>query len=168
MGARGPLPEPTALRILKGNPSGKPLPVDEPQPYRLPSIEPPADLGAIAADVWRRNAAELDRLGLLTMIDWEIFYRYCWTAEQWYKMKADVDARGALFYKTKKNRRTKELEIVSTVQNPAWYMERSYAQELSRMEMALGMNPSARTRISIGVRGGDGGGGQQPDHDPFA
>ena len=51
MGARGPAPEPTALKILAGNPGKRKLPENEPQPQGTPICPawlspptPPVDL----------------------------------------------------------------------------------------------------------------------------
>lgn len=161
MGARGPLPKPTALRLLEGNPSGKPINDAEPRPVALPTLDPPDDLGPIARDVWAHNAKELDRLGLLTTIDREAFYRYCWTAERWHLARQKVESMGTVIPRMSPDGKT----LISLIQNPYWFIERSYSQELSRFEQAFGMTPSARTRFRI--EGGTGGGGAIPDADPF-
>ena len=58
MGARGPKPTPTALRVLQGNRSKRALPQNEPKPQRgLPS--PPHYLDAYALEEWERLAQNL-------------------------------------------------------------------------------------------------------------
>lgn len=168
MGSRGPLPQPTALRLLNGNPSGKPVNDSEPKPAAMATLEPPADLGPIARDVWARNAEELDRLGLLTTIDFEQFYRYCWVAERWHLAKQNLEKLGPVIPKLEADGKT----LKGLLQNPYWYIERNYRADLCAMEQAFGMTPSARSRIRID--GGEGGGGARgrgtsgPNSDPFA
>jgi len=76
MGLRGPAPKPTALRILEGNPSRRPLPKREPRPERgAPRC--PAWLDSTGRAEWRRVVPLLDRLGLLTKIDRTALAMYC-------------------------------------------------------------------------------------------
>jgi hypothetical protein len=71
VGRRGPPPEPTALRLLKGNPGKRAINHAEPQPAkaskgsrRVPSSLPPA-----GKTLWKSLVPELERLNLLTKID---------------------------------------------------------------------------------------------------
>lgn len=78
---KGRKPTPTKLRLIKGNPGKRPLPVDEPTPD--PAIpEKPDCLDAEASKEWDRIAPELERLGLLTQLDRAILTKYCqaWSA----------------------------------------------------------------------------------------
>jgi len=76
MGKRGPKPRPTALRILEGNPSKRPLPKNEPKP---PPIAPkcPHWLHKYGKQEWKRVAPPLERLGLLTQMDLATLVGYC-------------------------------------------------------------------------------------------
>ena len=53
MGRRGPQKKPTALKILEGNPGGKPLPESEPEPIGGVG-DPPVQLTTVAVTEWRR------------------------------------------------------------------------------------------------------------------
>ena len=59
---------PTALRILRGNPSKRPLPKNEPTPPAGPLRPPPEITGALA-DLWDELAAPLVAMGCLTVAD---------------------------------------------------------------------------------------------------
>ena len=69
MGKRGPRPKPTALRVLEGNPSKRPLPPNEPKPPSISAPAAPLTLDAVGRTEWRRLAPQLQTLGLLTEID---------------------------------------------------------------------------------------------------
>lgn len=68
MGRRGPAPKPTALKVLEGNPGKRALPVGEPRP-RPTAPSCPDWLSEDAKAEWQRHAPELERLGLLTILD---------------------------------------------------------------------------------------------------
>src|SRR5262249_16872713 len=76
MGLRGPTPEPSALKRLKGNPGRRPLNEAEPQPNRTPPTCPNW-LDDIAKAKWAQIAPELIQLGLLTSVDGDSFAAYC-------------------------------------------------------------------------------------------
>ncbi len=71
----GPPPKPTALRILEGNPSKRPLPVNEPKPMGI--AERPAWLRPEGVAVWDELAPRLGRVGLLTPVDADQFGVFC-------------------------------------------------------------------------------------------
>ena len=71
MGKRGPPRKPTALRILEGNRSNRALPKGEMQPRRgVPP--PPAAWPEDKQMQWLETCEELDRCGMLTLIDGQI------------------------------------------------------------------------------------------------
>lgn len=77
MGRRGPRPQPTKLRLLRGNASHRPVNGDEPE-IRPPSeTTAPADLTGAGKEEWNRLVVELVGSGLLTMADMMIFQLYC-------------------------------------------------------------------------------------------
>jgi len=61
-----PIPTPTALKILRGNPGKRRLNREEPQ--SLPTdATPPADLPAAAVAIWEERVPELIRMGVMTL-----------------------------------------------------------------------------------------------------
>lgn len=82
MGARGPKKQPTALRVLKGNPSHRPLPKNEVKP---PPLVPdcPMFLDAYGRRVWQKTAKHLVALGLLARTDQAIMAAYCDAMSTW-------------------------------------------------------------------------------------
>src|SRR5690348_4755966 len=62
MGARGPKPIPTNLRVIQGNKGKRPLPRNEPRPpTNMP--EPPPYVSGYARQEWDRLADSLYRMG---------------------------------------------------------------------------------------------------------
>lgn len=79
MGGRGSgrPTKPTALKILTGNPGGRPLPENEPEP-RGEAVMPAWLLDfPRAVAVWQEVAPRIQAMGLLTDADQETFARYC-------------------------------------------------------------------------------------------
>lgn len=69
--------KPTKLKILTGNPGGRPLPENEPQPTGeavMPAWLPDYPK---AVAVWNEVAPRIQAMGLLTDADQETFARYC-------------------------------------------------------------------------------------------
>lgn len=76
MSRRGRKPQPTALRLVKGNPGRRPLPANEPKPQ--PGIpEKPDWLKGEAAAEWDRVVPELEALGLLAGVHRAVLVTYC-------------------------------------------------------------------------------------------
>ncbi len=74
--ARGRKPDPTKLKLLKGNP-GKRAIKNEPEP-EVCIPDPPDHLDDVAVGEWNRIAPQLEQLGLLSDIDMVALAMYCW------------------------------------------------------------------------------------------
>jgi len=72
MAITGPKLKPTAIKILEGNPGKRPLNLNEPKPLQI-APECPDWLLDEAKKEWKRLAPELERLGLLTILDMAAF-----------------------------------------------------------------------------------------------
>jgi phage terminase small subunit len=68
MGIYGRAPQPTAMRVLNGNPSHRPLPQNEPQ-YANVVPQPPSKLTAAAQKVWDTLVTEMAASGVLRSVD---------------------------------------------------------------------------------------------------
>lgn len=76
MSQRGRKPQPTALRLVKGNPGRRPLPENEPRPD--PGVpEKPHWLSGEASAEWDRIVPELQSLGLLAQVHRAVLVTYC-------------------------------------------------------------------------------------------
>jgi phage terminase small subunit len=80
----GPRPQPTHLRLLRGNPSTRPINKNEPRPERPSKVpEPPQFFDDYARAHWAEVAPELWALGLLTGPDLSTFSAYCVAYSEW-------------------------------------------------------------------------------------
>ena len=138
MGARGPKPKPTALRIAQGNPGRKKINKTEPKP--APAIPYcPNHLTGRAKQEWRRIAPILKSLGLLTELDRAALAAYCQAYATWAKAIRLIKNRGELI-KTSKG---------YLQDNPwNWIANRSLKQ-MESFFSEFGLSPAARTRIEI-------------------
>lgn len=141
MGARGFAPEPTCIRILKGNPGKRPLNMREPKPKPVRPICP-AWLDAEAKREWRRIVPELDALGMLGKIDRAALSGYCECWAQWQQAVRILQTKG--------------LTIITL----SGYMQQRPEVSIAQKSLGLlkgfcqefGLTPSARSRIQTPER----------------
>ena len=87
MGKRGPRPQPTALKVARGNPGKRKINRREPKPSRdIGDIPEWLDPGG--RECWAEVVPQLDALGVLTRIDRQALIAYC---DTWSRYKAAVD-----------------------------------------------------------------------------
>jgi P27 family predicted phage terminase small subunit len=140
----GTKPRPTRLKLVTGNPGKRPLNRHEPQARAaLPS--PPGHLTQEALEEWRRVAAELHRLGMLSEIDRTALAAYAQAYGRW------VKAERALSRMAEKDLLTGGLMIRTSngnaIQNPLVGTANAASAAMMKYAVELGMTPSARTRI---------------------
>lgn len=140
MGRRGPPPKPTALRLLSGNPSRRPLNPGEPQPKKTRPVCP-AWLKDEAKREWRRVVPELERLGLLTIVDRAELAGYCQAWARWQEAEQAIDKYGTVL-KTPQG-------FVQT--SPYVTQARNALETMRRFASDFGFSPSARSRVSSGA-----------------
>jgi P27 family predicted phage terminase small subunit len=137
--------KPTALRVITGNPSRRPLPKNEPKPKRGIPVRPP-HLDAYAVEEWERITPELYAVGLLTKIDGVTLAAYCQSVSRWrqaeegiQRMRAHDRLTGALMIKTMNG---------NAIQNPLiGVANRAMAMAL-KIAGEFGMSPAARARFA--------------------
>lgn len=141
MGKRGPKPEPTVLKIAKGNPGKRAINKREPKP---PSdgIEPPEYLAGKSLEKWHEVVPQLKMMGVMTDADVEVIARYCTMHEQWLKYLDQV--RRGLDVLVIRDESGKVKYMQST---PAATMLMKLATSMLRIEQEFGLTPSARTGI---------------------
>lgn len=136
---RGRKPDPTVLRVVKGNPQKRPLPKDEPAPAAVRETHPPPDwLDDVAKAEWCRIAPMLVRNGLLTEMDLDALTAYCHAWCVWKDANAKI----------------RQFGIVIKSQNgfpmPSPYLPIANKAMVTMKGFMLefGMTPSARTRVT--------------------
>lgn len=135
---RGRKPKPTRLKVLNGNPGQRPLNKAEPMPKRGRPVCP-SWLDKAAKAKWRKLVPELDRLGLLTLVDGDALAAYCqaWAEFQW----ATQTLR-------------KEGRVFATATgylapHPAVAQQRSAWAAIKAFAALFGLDPSSRSRLQV-------------------
>jgi len=144
MGARGPAPRPSALKLLEGNPGHEKLNRTEPKP-RPVAPKCPTWLAAEAKREWKRIAPALERLGLLTEIDGVALAGYCQSYARWRQCQ-EVLAKDGLTFSTESGYVSPRPEVA--IGNRALIEIRAFCAQ-------FGLTPSARARMQLIEAGGN-------------
>lgn len=127
-------PKPTALRLVQGNPSGRPINTEEPVPPRA-NLDPPKTLiSVIAIDTWNELAPLLADIGVFTETDRRSLENYC---HAWSRLKRIED-------------REREDGIDLT---RSWDLAQ---KSVRAWGSELGLSPASRSRIRANVTPGIG------------
>lgn len=145
---RGPPSQPTALKLVKGNPGRRPLNKREPKPRRaIPEM--PDHLDAIARAEWERVVPDLYAAGVLTAIDGAVLAAYCVAYSRWShaehalaRMKERDATTGAMVIRTKGG---------NLIQNPLVGVANRAMLVMTRFALEYGMTPASRTSIAAEV-----------------
>lgn len=141
MGRRGRAPEPTALKILKGNPGKQALNRNEPEPR---DVEPemPEFLGEVAVAEWNRVVPLLRDMGLLKETDGPTLAAYCQAYQTWRETAEDIRENGLTM--------THQITGVPHA-NPAVAMMQRALNQIRQFSQEFGMTPSARSRMVVSL-----------------
>lgn len=141
MGKRGPKPEPTALKKLRGNPGKRALNRNEPQP--AVGAKPPRWVNAKSRYHWRKVAPELERLGILTVVDTVAFGLLCDALVDYVLAREVVEAAaeegGVRFVAT--------TDKGNIIQHPAVGVMNKAWERVLKACREFGMTPSSRTSL---------------------
>lgn len=133
---RGRKATPTVLRLLRNNPGKRKIDPDEPEP-RVLVPAPPKTVQGAAREEWKRTVPELERLGLITVLDLPAFTSYCQAWGRYVDAEEKIAVLG---------------EVVKTpsgypIQNPYRAVANKALADCRWFWENFGMNPSARTRV---------------------
>lgn len=142
MGQRGPAPKPTALRVLQGNPSRRPLNAKEPQPEVLAEAAPPTFLKGRARLAWVELSPLLVKLRVLTEADRMALGLLCDTYGEWLELRADIRKHGRTY---KLNTKTGD---VMWMPRPEVAMAADAWRRSNLMLQQFGLTPSSRSKVS--------------------
>ena len=133
---RGPKPQPTKIKILRGNPGQRPLNAREPT-LALATPTPPDWLGDEAREKWDEVAAELAQMGVLTSVDADVLALYSVTWTEWKAASLAIRDHGLTVRTPRGEERTSPYVLIG---NKALMQLRALAAE-------LGLTPSSRSRV---------------------
>ena len=158
MTQRGRPKKPTALKVLEGNPGKRPLPENEPKPAPVVGTpKPPAWLNTEGKKAWKRLAPELERLGLLTIVDLEAFAAACqaygiWVeCERFFRKKDPKTEKryGRTYEYTNKAGETNEIA------RPEVSISQKALDQFKSFMTEFGLTPASRTRIEVKLPEGE-------------
>ena len=152
MGKRGPAPEPSILKYIRGNPSKTALPTNEPTPDLLDNLDPPASIkdDPVAVQKWHETVPTLLRMRVFTEADVDAWAIYCHTWSKWIeaKEKCKQFGRDNVQMEPDPNRTDGRMRIKWT-QPYSWAVdERSLRNDLRRLQQDFGLTPSSRSQVS--------------------
>ena len=143
-------PKPTAIKKLEGNPGKRPLnqlePLPDPTPPTCPSWLPYQ-----ARAEWKRIVPELERLGLLTMVDRAALAGYCEAYARW--MKAAKELKTGFtndeLAETKETRDGQTIIIVKREKKPEVDIAKDALNQVKAFCVEFGLTPSSRGKMSV-------------------
>jgi P27 family predicted phage terminase small subunit len=145
----GPPPTPMNLRILRGNPSRRPIPKYEPLPPPTPTCpEAPSYLDTYARAEWQRVAPLLFTVGLLSTIDVALLSVYSAAFSQW-RTAAEMLAKAATDDPKTANGLLVERDS-GKIPDPLIGIARRAAGQMLRAAVEFAMSPAARARMGAG------------------
>ena len=151
MATRGRKPKPTALKLLEGNPGKRPINEKEPVPPKG-TVKCPTWLEPEAKKEWKRLAASLEAMGVLTQADLTAFAGYCQAYARWKEAEEFISQHGSIF------------------QTPSGYVQQvpqvSIAQQNLKIMQSFcsefGLTPATRARIIANGGGKDDASSDDP------
>lgn len=153
MGKRGPAPEPSILKYIRGNPSKEKLNESEPTPDLLEDFTPPQFVkdDDFALSKWQYAVPILRRMKVLTEADTESFARYCIIWADWMRAREKCKSLGReiTHFEQDPNRTDGKLRIKWSQPAPWAVDEKAKHQALLRLEQEFGLTPSSRSQVTI-------------------
>ncbi len=134
---KGRRPKPPELKLLLGNPGGRPLPRRDVRPTG--GAECPRFLSAAARAEWQRLYSELERLQLVTALDRAALACLC---EAW----------GEFAWATAEIKRTGRTAVAgngTVIPHPAVAIRRAAMQKIREFAIEFGLTPAARGRLAF-------------------
>lgn len=135
----GPRPHPTALRLLRGNPSKRGINRAEPKPGPLATACPDELLDPVARAEWDRVAPGMIVSGQVTVLDRAALIGYCVKYAQWQAL--ELEARGHPFLV--------RAPSGYPMPNPALGMANKAFNLMLKAAAELGMTPAGRSRVHV-------------------
>lgn len=136
MGKRGPAPEPSTLKDMKGNPGKRAQNKSEPEATGTPRC--PNHLGSYGKAVWKRIAESMPD-SLYAQADRELLAAYCAAADLHKRAVEAIKDEGEVAIG----------ESGQPYQNPWVGIQNKQAQLMATLGTRLGLDPAARTSIQM-------------------
>lgn len=134
----GPAPQPTALKLIKGNPGQRALNDAEPVPPAIP-VGKPDWLSPMASAEWDRVAPQLEKMRILSDVDVMPLAAYCEAVGRFIEASRILETQGALVLGYRG----------SLVKNPAAQIVKDALADMKALAQEFGMTPSSRSRVKV-------------------
>jgi P27 family predicted phage terminase small subunit len=139
MGRRGPAPEPTRLKLARGETRPSRLNTREPRPRNGPPVAP-SDLDPAARTVWRRVVRDMPK-GVITRVDADTLRCFCEAVTRYAEASRLLTQTGLIV-------RGQHNELVKS---PVHQILRDHRDAIRLFGRELGMSPSARAGLKMEV-----------------
>lgn len=133
---RGRKPQPTQLKLVKGNPGKRPLNENEPS-FDVQLPEPPDCLDELALKEWWRVGGLLVKSGVMTAGDRAVLAAYCQSYSRWVCAEKKVNEFGAMVLSPRGG----------AVVSPWVGIAAAAQQAMLKAASDLGLTPVARSRV---------------------
>lgn len=145
---RGRKPKPTVLKVLAGNPGKRPLNASEPLP-KVETPKCPTFLDAEAKKRWKALVPELERLGLLTIVDGDTLAGYCQACAEFKAATEVLKQEGRVCKVPVLGKEDGETTVIAwrLSSHPAVHQQRSALALIRAFAALFGLDPSSRSRL---------------------
>lgn len=143
----GPPKTPTHLRLVRGNPSKRPINKNEPQPPKgVPPV--PKHFDKQGKYWFKRMAEELDAIGVISQLDARALELLVEAYTEYRHHCETLDREGYTYAVYSDDDEGKEREIRMIKPHPAAMMKADAWKRLRAMLAEFGMTPSSRSKVS--------------------
>lgn len=154
-GTRGPLPKPSALKLLEGNAGKRPLDLSAGVNPRVEIPSAPAHLSKDAKKEWKRITPLLEELGLISGLDRSALALYCQAQGRLSELETAFNAQVARLVQDKGLDYPAAVYEASHAVTPSGYAQqsvivqliKSHREQVNRYLMHFGLSPAARGRV---------------------
>lgn len=150
---RGAKPKPVAFKIIEGDTRDRGVrrhaEVVKQIPKPAGKAKPPRSLTAAARKEWHRLAKDLERLGLLTAADQNIFAAYCQTLANLTEVEAVIREEGLLTTGTVIRKKNGDVIEAPQRAHPLLGQRNQLTRQLTSLAAELGLTPAGRARLGV-------------------
>ena len=154
-GTRGPLPKPSALKLLEGNAGKRPLDLSAGVNPRIEIPSAPPHLSKDAKKEWKRITPLLEELGLISGLDRSALALYCQAQGRLSELETAFNAQVARLVQDKGLDYPAAVYEASHAVTPSGYAQqsvivqliKSHREQVNRYLMHFGLSPAARGRV---------------------
>lgn len=147
MSTRGQKPQPTQMRVIRGNPGKRAMPKNEAK-SDIHSGRCPPGLSKEARRHWRKVSKQLIDSKLMTKLDEDALVLYCEAYARWSNANKEIEKYGMVV----------NSPSGYPIQSPFLAISNKAFEQMKAILVEFGMTPSSRTRVSPVSDGGSGGG----------